>query len=243
MSVFRRRRHHVYGGGGVTPFSPLDIAGIALWLDAADAATITQTAGAVSQWDDKSGNNNHALQVIGLSQPTTGTRTINSLNTIDFDGSSDFMLLTSALSRTNGYTVYIVCQVDDTGTTKAFFSGSAPGALYLRSSTTEGFVIVRQNQAVLLTGSTTGIVTPSIASFKSHSTGNIIRVNGVSNGSNATNNALTSDVTVFGISDGSNFLDAGIAEVLVYSANLSTANENLLGAYLADKWGITWTTI
>jgi hypothetical protein len=32
------------------------------WLDAADASTITESGGAVSQWDDKSGNARHASQ-------------------------------------------------------------------------------------------------------------------------------------------------------------------------------------
>ena len=31
-----------------------------LWLDAADAGTVTQSGGLVSQWDDKSGNSHHA---------------------------------------------------------------------------------------------------------------------------------------------------------------------------------------
>ena len=33
-----------------------------LWLDAKDESTITESGGAVSQWDDKSGNDNHAVQ-------------------------------------------------------------------------------------------------------------------------------------------------------------------------------------
>jgi len=39
----------------------------ALWLDAADASTITESGGAVSQWDDKSGNNHHVIQATSAS--------------------------------------------------------------------------------------------------------------------------------------------------------------------------------
>jgi hypothetical protein len=53
------------------------------WYDAADAATITETAGAVDQWDDKSGNNNH-LTNVGSGKPETGTHQINGLNALDF---------------------------------------------------------------------------------------------------------------------------------------------------------------
>ena len=42
----------------------------ALWLDAADASTITESGGAVSQWDDKSGNQNDAAQATAGNRPT-----------------------------------------------------------------------------------------------------------------------------------------------------------------------------
>ena len=48
---------------------PTDLSDLALWLDAQDAGTIsTTTVGSrdeVDQWDDKSGNTNHALGVDG----------------------------------------------------------------------------------------------------------------------------------------------------------------------------------
>jgi len=50
------------------PWTPGEIT-TALWLDAADAGTITQSGGAVSHWADKSGNDNHAAQATGSRQP------------------------------------------------------------------------------------------------------------------------------------------------------------------------------
>lgn len=44
------------------PFRPDQIPGLSLWLDAADAATITLDSGAVSRWDDKSGNGRNLTQ-------------------------------------------------------------------------------------------------------------------------------------------------------------------------------------
>ena len=43
---------------------------LALWLDADDASTITLNGSAVSQWSDKSGNNNNAEQTTAANQPT-----------------------------------------------------------------------------------------------------------------------------------------------------------------------------
>ena len=56
----------------------------ALWLDAADASTITESGGAVSQWDDKSGNNLHATQTSSAARPLTNSETINNINAISF---------------------------------------------------------------------------------------------------------------------------------------------------------------
>jgi hypothetical protein len=52
------------------PWTPADLgASLALWLDAADASTITLNGSNVSQWDDKSGNDRHASQATASFQP------------------------------------------------------------------------------------------------------------------------------------------------------------------------------
>lgn len=50
-------------------WTPADIT-TELWLDASDVSTITHVANSVSQWGDKSGNDNHFVQSTGLNQPT-----------------------------------------------------------------------------------------------------------------------------------------------------------------------------
>lgn len=76
----------------------LKVNGMRLWLDADDASTITESNGLVSQWDDKSGNGNHATASI---QPSYGTQTINAKNVINF-ASGKFMTTgyPPALNRT-----------------------------------------------------------------------------------------------------------------------------------------------
>ena len=53
----------------LVPPLPSDL-NISLWLDASDASTITQSNGSVSQWADKSGNENHAIQETDSKKPT-----------------------------------------------------------------------------------------------------------------------------------------------------------------------------
>ena len=82
------------GNGTTTPaglapdpaWSPTSLNGLALWLDAADASTITGTA--VSSWADKSGAGVTLTQGTGGNRPASGSRNLNGKkNAIDFAGS------------------------------------------------------------------------------------------------------------------------------------------------------------
>lgn len=66
------------------PWSPLSLPNLVAWYDASNAASITASSGAVSQWNDLSGNGLHLVQATGARQPTTGVDTINGLNAINF---------------------------------------------------------------------------------------------------------------------------------------------------------------
>jgi hypothetical protein len=68
------------GGASPTPspgptssYNPTTIANDALWLDANDNSTITAASGAVSQWNDKSGNALNVAQSTSADRPTTAT--------------------------------------------------------------------------------------------------------------------------------------------------------------------------
>jgi len=70
------------------PFSPV------LGLETSDGVTFDIGTGAVSQWQDQSGQNNH-VQAIGSEQPTIGSlQTPSGLDAISFDGVDDRMLRT-----------------------------------------------------------------------------------------------------------------------------------------------------
>lgn len=94
-------------------FSPTDVSGLALWLDASDLSTITHDAGAVSQWDDKSGNGYAFTQGTASEQPTTGA-TQNARNVLTFDGSGNLAASTASdwnfLSDGTQYTIFVVAK-------------------------------------------------------------------------------------------------------------------------------------
>lgn len=93
------------------------VSGYKVWLDASDSTTITASSGSVSQWTDKSANAYTFTQATGSYQPTTGTRSISGKNALDFDGTSDWLYSTAAIStwkflHSTQSTIFIVSQPD-----------------------------------------------------------------------------------------------------------------------------------
>jgi len=88
-------------------YTPTDADNVVAWYDANDTNTITELAGAVSGWADKSGNTNDAVQSTGADQPSTGTHTINGLNTIEFN--DDYLQNTTSL--TNVRAIFFVSDI------------------------------------------------------------------------------------------------------------------------------------
>jgi hypothetical protein len=75
-----------------TSFSPTQIPNLALWLDAADASTITvDGSNNVSEWRDKSGNARHLTQGTALNRPSYVTGVLNGLPVVRPDGVNDFL--------------------------------------------------------------------------------------------------------------------------------------------------------
>jgi len=85
---------------------PAELPKMLVWYDAADASTITENIGAVSQWADKSGNGHHATQETAGLQPATGSAKIGGLNAIRFD--HDMFNIPLAARLPDAYTTFIV---------------------------------------------------------------------------------------------------------------------------------------
>jgi hypothetical protein len=105
-----------------------------LWLDAADSSTLFEDFGTdlaedgddIAQWNDKSGSGNHSTQNSEGIRPTTGTRTIGGINTIDFGGvdAGDFMSLNDEINFVDK-TIIAVAQQDDRDANHLFGGQSA----------------------------------------------------------------------------------------------------------------------
>ena len=101
---------------GAPLWTPSEIT-TAAWYDASDLDTITESAGKVSQWDDKSGNNNNLVQEIASLQGTINGDTMEYVNGQRFDQSN----LVNMLDSSGQFTTIIVHDmVDSTASTAGF---------------------------------------------------------------------------------------------------------------------------
>lgn len=81
----------------------------ALWLDAADATTITLVGSKVSQWADKSGTGRHAVQGTDAARPTYVSAGLNGKSVLSFDG-GDYMLTPDIFTAASDVSIFIVHQ-------------------------------------------------------------------------------------------------------------------------------------
>lgn len=226
-------------------FSPTDLSGNVLWLTSTDAATITQSAGAVSQWDDKSGSGYNVTQPTGASQPITGTDTINGLNALRFTSKS--MIVPSGLyGVTNGdHTIFALIDLVSSPTT--------PERLPWSASNTSGgrgqifFDWASTDSASYRFGASPTPVNISSAGLTAGAKAIMAKLGGTSinvrlDGKSATGTGSPFTSTSMSIGSGG----AGallIGEVIVYNRALSNSEINQVMNYLKDKWGSSWTDI
>jgi hypothetical protein len=227
--------------GGAPAFIPTDIAGCQLWLDAADATTISIGTG-VSQWNDKSGQGNNAIQAVAASQPAYVIGGKNGLNTLAFDGSDDGM--EGAWETLNQMTLFVVVD-NNSGTFGRVFSHVEVGQ---SDDFTAGTIpILRSSPTALASYSSV------IANFFNNTTYSnnyaiIVYERGALN-TNLTVEATTSSTANLAIGTidryriGFNAPFSGamfgeIAEIIAYDSILSTDNKTAVETYLSNKWAI-----
>ena len=103
-------------------FNPSDIE-TALWLDAADASTITESGGLVDQIDDKSGNSRN-FTATSTARPTYTTSGQNGKNVLTFNGTSNF-LSRSEYTYGTTHSLFVVFKYTGASTITASTAGAA----------------------------------------------------------------------------------------------------------------------
>lgn len=247
------------GAAAGSGFVPTDITGCVLWLDGSDDDVFTYSSGViVSQWDDKSGEDNHATQGTAAYQPSRSA-TINGRSAVTFDATNDNMV--GVLAET--FTAQTVIWVGRLGASAGAYcrpfsqhpTGNAAGSDF---NPTPAFIPLTRNNGV-------NSITTS-----SENTGTVTHKAGVAYGfddtlimlsnrydgatiSKAINNGTPSEdadtpvvttthymmgtANYTGALTAASVLDGEVCEVAVYNRQITEDELSLWHSYSQSKWG------
>jgi hypothetical protein len=217
-----------------------------LWLDASDETTISDTAGAVDQWDDKSGNDNHATAST-TTRPTTGATSQNGLNTLSFDGVANTLTIANdAAFNGSALTYFIVAKQSAAANESLFYKASATSGVNgfifrFRTGTTVWLYQANDNAGATLSTATNTNTDMAIYAVTLAASSQGGFVSGARQAS-ATVSATYEDTGAIWIGSRRNigeYLSGDVAEVIVFDTALSTADRARVESYLASKWGIS----
>lgn len=227
------------------PQIPMTVPTLGMWFDAADTSTITHASGAVSSWADKSGTG-ITTSPLGANRPTTGTRTVNGLNTLDVTGNDDgFAFSSGSFNVGNGNsTAFLVFQSDSTVAVRLINGqNNSTGRYVIGFTGPTGMDVRASSGSQTLTQTITWNTNPNICGFVLSGT----TLRGHFAGTRSSNSgAMTAGLTMtsfrFGPAAGATTgADGRLCEILIYKSALSAADTNIIGTYLSQKWGAVWS--
>lgn len=227
--------------------------GLQLWLDANDATTLTMSGGEVTQWNDKSGNNHHAVALDPAKRPQLNYDVIGGRPALAFD--RDQLTVAGGLPIGAGdeRTMFFVFDYD-TLTQNSELFGTGTDAMIDVGTHQPGFPPPRDERLRLRQGGDNFYTEAGTLPLGSH----ILTVLADADGTRAwtADGLLIDDPGFFqhfnldganlGIG-GANFSGrefiGDLAEVLVYDRALGLDEINLVGAYLGEKYSLAFTPV
>lgn len=210
----------------------------AMWLDASDATTITSVGAAVSQWDDKSGNGNHASQAVGVNQPSTGIDTVNGLNVLTFDGVASYLVSLGVRATQPNTTILVAGTTNTTPSQQPIIDGYPEGINRQLALTGSSNTLLGINSGAWIYSTATEDAVPHtfILSYAGAASGIV-----ADGATVATGDAGTRDLSggmIIGTGFNLNkFYEGPIAEIVVVDRALTAAEYSQVAVSMAAKWG------
>ncbi len=242
--------------GTTAPFVPGDVNNMLMWLDASDTSTVftnsscttpaTSGGDRIGCWQDKSGNNKHAIQTNNSRRPELDTSAQNSLDAIWFQGSGERTLDVASANwqPSNKFTAFIVYFQDNADTLGIIFAtypnATADFMMVSTTYTSNRYKYFDYNKWV--SGSLHSAGDWVINTY--HRDGNSMNLyhDGIHD---ATWNSLNSAgpgvarIGAYTNTAYSNLFHGHIAEIVWFAENLSSEDRLKMEGYLAHKWGRT----
>lgn len=253
MPFMLRRSPGLLGAAGSAgPINPATYSPM-LWLDSSDTLSLFQertgaaattladaTDDPVGTWKDKSGNARHVTAAGDTARPLTVLNHQNGLAAVKFDGTNDFLSVTMQISTP--FTIFLVAA--NTVYNKAYFGAGAAAStrqqLNCKSSSNAGEFFGLWNDDLSVTG-LSALAGYRYLTYRLQS--DLVRYIRRQGATVVTNSAGGS--TNFGSgfyvgcrSNGFDFHNGHIAELVVYGDALLDAEVESVEAYLAEKWGL-----
>lgn len=234
---------------------PTDYAGLAVWLDAQDAGTLTFNSGRISQWGDKSGKGNHVANGNASQQPLYVGAAINGKPAIQFRDDGTFKFLSVADNATLDYTNFscfaVIKRVTDLGATETICGKYAENS---PANQREFRIIVSSGDTAQCLGSTGGTTINANAGAPDtlNTTNPVIIDASLASGtlSAQVNNGTAGTASLASIFNGTASFYLGcrdvgaepfaghIGEVIFYTSALSAGQRTAILGYLSNKWGV-----
>lgn len=235
----------ILGSGPRTKsFLPSNVAELQLWLDFSDVSTlftdvaktipVTTNGDAIGAAEDKSGNGNDGLQAVGAAQPLYQVAIQNGLSVSKYDGANDFIRSTFVLNQPCTY--YIVFSQITWTLNERIIDGSVAQAMIFQSAVTPR--CRAQASGVASTEIILALGTFGIATAIYNGANSSLRLNdGASPIANIGGNN-PGGVVLGARTDGAVNGNINIGELLVFSDELSTADDARVLSFLNSKWDI-----
>ena len=221
-------------------FSPSSITGITLWLDGADpnANGFTPSAGTLSSWKDKSGNNYHAT---GVNSPQIVTSAVNGLSAVSLNGSNWLTSSIAASTFSSYLNVFFVYKVNGSVSfyapwTRSSGATGAPFDQYSENRYIGGtwFTSTWNHASATSTTLMTQMQNVSGSTFYEYLNGSTSAA--ASSTASGSDTASTFYIGTRG--DTVTRFNGYMCEIIVVNASVSLSVQQKIEGYLAWKWGV-----
>jgi len=241
---------HKWGVSGYSPTTPLTIPGCQLWLDAADASTVTGTT-SVTAWRDKSTNGYSANSFVNsVAYPSLVSNVQNGNSVIQYSAGNGSSIANFVLAQT--MSIFMVYYPINQSTDGPFLEHgpdtNSTSGLYFHAQNGNNFSINSGSGQVAVNFGTTAVsntwqmiegINPDPANGNTmayYVNGTTMASGGIQSGTTT----LTKTLYINGRGGANNVsYNTYLAELIIFNIAVTTSQRQTIEGYLAKKWGIT----